>query len=114
MVRRFIGSLLSIAALVALFGMNTAAVRADPRDFTLVNASGSAIYYIYVSPTDTSDWEEDVLGSDVLMSGSSVNITFSRFTAGRCFYDIKVVTGDSREGYLWNVDLCSTTTVTFR
>jgi hypothetical protein len=52
----------------------------------------------------------------VLLSGDSVNIVFSRSSGQsiQCSYDIKVIGSDGREGYLWAVDLCSTSTVTFR
>jgi hypothetical protein len=33
---------------------------------------------LYVSPDDVDDWEEDVLGRDVLKHNASVDITFSR------------------------------------
>ncbi len=113
--RRFVGaSLLALFALFLSFAMITPGiVRADPRDFTLVNESSVTIVYAYVSSSDVSDWEEDVLGDDVLPPGQRVNITFSGFTPGNCSYDIKVVGRGGETGYLWAVDLCSTATVTF-
>jgi hypothetical protein len=88
-------------------------VRADPRDFTLVNDSTVTIREAYVSSSTLTSWEEDVLGSDVLPPGSRVNVTFSSFSSGDCSYDIKVVGMGNETGYLWAVDLCSTATVTF-
>jgi hypothetical protein len=89
---------------------------ADERDFTLVNASPFTITHVYVSASDRSSWEEDLLGNSVLPSGQSVNIRFSPYDvdAGKCFYDIRVLGPGGREGTLWNVNLCTTTTVTFR
>ena len=39
---------------------------------TVVNRCGYPIYYIFISTADTDDWEEDVLGENVLMPGQSV------------------------------------------
>jgi hypothetical protein len=47
-------------------------------DFTLLNRTGVTIMELYVSPDDVDDWEEDVLGRDVLKHNASVDITFSR------------------------------------
>ena len=113
--RKFLATpLLALAVLALSFVLvSPAIVRADPRDFTLVNESSVTIGYAYVSASNVSNWEEDVLGTDVLMPGSRVNITFSGFTPGSCSYDIKVVGMAGETGYLWAVDLCSTATVTF-
>ncbi len=42
---------------------------ADQRDFTLVNATGFTITHVYVSASDRSTWQEDLLGRDVLPAG---------------------------------------------
>jgi hypothetical protein len=103
---------------LAIFGLSLVAVepslvRADPRDFTLVNDSAVVIREAYVSSSATSSWEEDVLGNDVLRPGNRINVTFSGFTPGDCSYDIKVVGMGGETGFLWAVDLCSTAIVTF-
>lgn len=46
----------------------------DRLDFTLHNNTGYQIEEVYVSPTDTDDWEEDVLGEEVLENGAQVEI----------------------------------------
>ena len=103
-------------ALLAVLAVGTAspALAADPRDFTLINASSATIRELYVSPSRSSDWGDDVLGDDMLAPGRQVNITFARFRAGNCYYDIKVVTRNGSESQLSNVDLCNTRTVTYR
>jgi len=114
LIRPMLAAFLAVTVL-ALTAQQTNA--ADRRDFTLINNSwGVVIAYVYVGPSDDPDWGEDVLGDQVLAPGESVNIYFSRFdgNGGKCFYDIKVVGMDGEEGYLWSVNLCSTTTVTFR
>lgn len=86
---------------------------ADPRDFELKNLSGVDIAFVYVSPTATNDWGDDILGSDLLASGHSTSVTFRAFDGETCKYDVKVVGAGGEEGYLYKVDLCSVTSVSF-
>ena len=74
-------------------------VHVGPQDFTLVNKTGLTIMEVYVSPSEADDWEEDVMGKDVLDDGESVDITFDRKeTAAK--WDLKVVT-DKKQSYEW-------------
>ena len=50
---------------------------AGPQDFILTNSSASYICYVYISPADSDDWEEDILGSDCMAPGESYTIRFS-------------------------------------
>ena len=86
---------------------------ADPRDFTLRNRSAVDIAYVYVSPSASDDWGDDIMGTDILPSGESLDVSFDRFEGARCAYDIKVVGTSGEVGYLYKVDLCSVSTVTF-
>jgi hypothetical protein len=56
---------------------NTASTAAD-QDFTLANETGVVIDKVFISPHDSDDWEEDVLGTGTLASGASVDIKFHR------------------------------------
>lgn len=106
---------LAVLAFAAFAAANPGVASADPRDFTLVNEHPTVtITHVYVGPSSSDDWGEDILGRDVLLPGESVFIYFERFTPGDCFYDIKVVYADGDEGILWAVNLCETDTVTFR
>lgn len=82
------------------------------RDFTVYNRGRNAVYYIYVSPVTTNSWEEDVLGRDVLMPGSSVTVRMPDY-GSQCYFDIRIVdsTGYAQEFY--NVDLCTVSSVSF-
>jgi hypothetical protein len=48
------------------------------QDFTLVNQTGVEIHKVFISPHDSNDWEEDILGRDTLPEGQSVDIKFHR------------------------------------
>jgi hypothetical protein len=114
LVSRIAGAMVALAMVAGLVvGTTSTALAADVRDFTLVNSIGATIRYVYVSPSDVTDWGNDVLGADVLLPGRRMNITFSRVRPGTCYYDIKVVTNVRTEGVLKSVNLCEMSTVTF-
>ena len=69
--------------------------------------------HVYVSPSDTADWGDDIMGQDVLDSGANVNVTFRKFDGATCQYDVKVIGQQGQSGVLYKVDLCNTDTVTF-
>ncbi|MBR7620867.1 argininosuccinate lyase [Phenylobacterium sp. 20VBR1] len=93
-----------VLAAVAAFALGSPAVAGD-QDFTLVNATGYTLNQVFVSPTRAKDWEEDVLGRDVLADGDRTEITFSRDTDA-CLWDLKVVY-DNGESAEWDaLSLC--------
>jgi hypothetical protein len=49
---------------------------AGAQDFTLVNHSGFQITNVYVAPSQSDDWGDDVLGNQVLNDNYQVNIHF--------------------------------------
>jgi hypothetical protein len=57
---------------------NTTASSAADQDFTLVNDTGVTIDKLYISPHNSDDWEEDILGTDTLSSGETLDIKFHR------------------------------------
>jgi hypothetical protein len=108
--------LLILPLLLAVLTLPLATNRAfaDPRDFKLINNTYNTVFTAaYVSPSASNDWEDDILGQDVLAPGEFVNITFGRFNPNTCIYDIMVTGKDGSTGELDGINLCTTTTVTF-
>ena len=50
---------------------------AGDQDFTLVNKTGVTIKKLYVAPSKSNDWEENILAKDVLLDGETFDIAFS-------------------------------------
>ena len=59
----FLGAAITAVALPCLVLL---AFAQGKQNFTLVNQTGYDISEVYVSPANSSDWEEDVLGEDIL------------------------------------------------
>ncbi len=57
---------------------NSTADNGADQDFKLINETGVEIYAVYVAPSDSDDWEKDILEKDTLPSGESLEIEFDR------------------------------------
>lgn len=101
-----------VAATSSIVLLATPALAGD-QDFRVKNKTGYVISEVYVSSSNTEDWEEDVMEADVLGDGDHVDIEFERGTKG-CSFDLKVVYDDGTPA-IWNgLDLCTVSTVTLR
>lgn len=80
-------------------------------DFTLINQTGFAIAKVFVSPTSQKEWGDDVMGSDMLENGGSVDIKFSPKEDEKV-WDLKVIDKDGGEVYWTGIDLSKTEKVT--
>jgi hypothetical protein len=95
---------------VVLLVVLAQAVLADPRDFTFENDSLSYITQLYVSPSSSTNWGDDILGIDVLPPGQSIDVTFDTSVGRTCIYDILVVTEDGSRTRKNRENLCTTST----
>lgn len=86
------GALISLT-IIALFITATAFARPGKQDFILHNQTGVEINSLFVSPHDSKDWEEDILGQDTLPNGQSVKVTFED-REKKVHWDLKVTDKD--------------------
>lgn len=100
---------LGIASLVLM--AVSAPAFADDLQLTLSNQSSFVVVEFYASPSDVGDWEEDILGTDVLGSDESVRITIADGRT-QCNYDLRFVFDDGDVVERGGVDLCETETYT--
>ena len=73
-------------------------------DFELVNNTDYAFHEIYVSESDSEDWEEDILDEDVLESGQTLNISFDTDSRQR-YWDLRIVDEEDDETIFEHFDL---------
>ena len=88
------------------------AARAGTQDFTLINQTGVDVYSLYISESSSDDWEEDVLGEDMLLDGDRVDITFSGRSA--CLWDMLVTDEEGGELGFQGINLCEASVVVLR
>ncbi|MEF2552931.1 hypothetical protein VQ042_16440 [Aurantimonas sp. A2-1-M11] len=78
---------------------------AQNRDVTVTNATSTAMIEFYASNTGTNDWEEDILGEDVLEIGESVLVTVDDGT-GYCMFDFRATFSDGASATKTDVNVC--------
>jgi len=104
-----------VKALVAILALSTllssAAFAQGKQDFTVVNKTGVIISELYVSPHSTDDWEDDILGQDVLANNESVDITFSPREKAK-LWDLKIVDSKGNSIEWENLNLLEISKVT--
>jgi hypothetical protein len=105
-------TLASLAAVAAVMAFSPIRAAAGPQDFELVNNTGSEIKNVYISPTSSDDWGDDVLGEDTLAAGDSQEIKFPESRGDACHWDLKV-TYDNDTSHEWkDVNLCTISKLT--
>lgn len=94
----------ALAAMTTVIGVTAAS--AEDLVFMLDNQTSYTVSEFYASPTNVGNWEEDILGADVLDPASAVRITIADGRS-QCDYDLRIVfeDGDVVED---NADLCET------
>ena len=98
------------AASALLFAVASPAAASD-EVLHINNRTGYTISEIYISPTQTNSWEEDVMTDDTLEPNTTVNIDFSR-SEDTCKWDLKAVYDDETVAIWRNINLCEISTIT--
>lgn len=101
------------AALIGAATLLPALAEAADRRVEVVNASGREMREFYASNTKRSNWEEDILGQDVLPAGRSIVINIDDGT-GACRFDLLAVLDGGRRVEQRNVDVCEISRFTVR
>ena len=95
----------ALSLATALFASTIGSAVAMERKVQINNQTSYTIVEFYASNTGTSDWQEDILGSDVLPSGSSVSINIDD-GSGYCKYDFLAVFDDGDQLVSANNNVC--------
>jgi uncharacterized membrane protein len=74
-------------------------------DFTLTNSTDNVLMRLYISLPSTDEWEEDILGEDVLGAGESIEISIDDGLP-ECVYDIRADFEDGESVQVARVDFC--------
>ena len=82
------------------------------RRVVVVNNTSTAIQEFYASNTGQNDWQEDILGNDMLQPGQEVTINIDD-GSGYCKYDFRAVFEDGAEAIKAGVIVCEVGRFTF-
>lgn len=96
----------------ALAAASITSASAANRRVDIVNQTGMVITEFYASNTGTDNWEEDILGRDVIADGETFDINIDDGT-GRCRFDFKAVFDNGKSLVRNNINVCQISTFTY-
>lgn len=67
------------------------------------NQTGYDIYYLYISHEFSDEWEEDVLGDQILETGESIRVDINGYKTS--IFDIHAEDEDGDTYTVWEVDI---------
>lgn len=70
---------------------------------TFVNHTGDVIYSLQASPTDTDNWEEDLLEDDILEDGGVVHVDFY-YLSDKTVWDFAITDADDEMREYYDLD----------
>ncbi|MEQ9520636.1 MAG: hypothetical protein RLN89_14495 [Parvibaculum sp.] len=109
-------STMRLAAAATLVGImvliSAGSSLAEDRNVKIINETSVTMVEFFASNVGENDWQEDILGQDVLQSGSSVMVNIDDGT-GYCLFDFKAVFSDGDTVTDEKIDVCKVSTYRF-
>jgi hypothetical protein len=99
-IRRF-----AVALVASVLLAPAAMAQSEPIGFTLTNGTDNVLMRLYISLPSTDEWEEDILGDDVVGAGESLDISIDDGLP-ECVYDIRADFDDGESVQVARVDFC--------
>ena len=93
---------------VALGTMGFQSNDGEDRRVRIINVTGVTMTHFWASNSGEEDWQEDILGRDVLANGASVTINIDD-GSGACLYDFKARFADGDELEKYRINVCQIT-----
>lgn len=101
--------LLFVASALLVLGASFST--ASEQDFILINDTGVDIHALFVTPTKSDDWGDNILGKDMLADGGTATIHFAPQVES-CVWDFAVSDPDDTAVAWSGIDLCKAEKVT--
>jgi hypothetical protein len=83
---------------------------AEDLEFQLINSSSVNLAEMYVAPSESDEWGDDILGVEILAAGETGTVTIAD-GMDVCAYDMRFVTDNGTE-VTASADLCELGTFT--
>ena len=80
---------------------------------SIVNDTGYTVHYIFVSPAESDEWGDDVLGDRVLRSGETFTYRLTQPLSRVSVYDIRLIDEDGDDYVKWEEELSANARIVF-
>ncbi|WP_414472976.1 hypothetical protein [Microvirga sp. M2] len=102
----------TLAAAGFIAALASTAASAANRKVDIINETGLTMSEFYASSTGTEDWEEDILGADIMEPGDTFEIDIDD-GSGACHFDFKAVFTNGSSHVRRNVNVCKISSFTY-
>jgi hypothetical protein len=99
-------------AFILLLGAFAVSAQSRP-SINIVNNTGYTIYELYVSPSESDEWGEDILGETVLENGNSFTIQLPSPLNQVSVYDIGAEDEDGDAYIKWELTVTNNARIVF-
>ncbi|HEY9620291.1 MAG TPA: hypothetical protein V6C78_07975 [Crinalium sp.] len=103
----------SACVLPVLSGMAGSAL-ASKDNFVVRNNSNTPMTELYISESNRSTWDNNVLGADTLSRGGQTQVMFGDRNSSVCLYDIRAVFSNGQVVEDYQINVCRNSEYTFR
>lgn len=104
---KLVRAILRLALIALVMLLPTTSQSQDRRNFWLLNSTGKTISEFYVSPHESDNWGQDILGRAELPNGVGTLIVFTPNLQTSCVMDFKLVFNDgTRQIYDQGRNVC--------
>jgi len=87
-------------------GAGTVTRKGDRLKIVIDNNTSKSVESVYISPKESKEWSNDILGKDVLLNGENSTLTIPGNYGKGCSFDLKVVYPDGKTSTWTNLDFC--------
>jgi hypothetical protein len=83
-------------------------------EFDIINHTGVDLYGIYVGPSESDEWGDDILPNEIFSNDSQVTVEIPDDFGDTCSFDILVSINEDEESTITfsNADLCKIISIT--
>jgi hypothetical protein len=99
-------------AVLLLLGAFAVSAQSRP-SINIVNNTGYTIYTLFVSPSESDEWGEDVLGENVLENGKTFTVQLESSLSQVSVYDIGVEDEDGDTYVKWELTVTNNDRIVF-
>lgn len=106
-------TLVASAFVAPIVALTAETASADKSNFWVYNNSSITVNELYVSSSNRDSWDNDILGQNVLPTGSSIQVVFGDNSPSNCLYDIRAVFSNGQVLEDYQINVCNNTDYTF-
>ncbi|HWQ81605.1 MAG TPA: hypothetical protein VN514_04990 [Ignavibacteria bacterium] len=101
--------LFAVIAVISLFSTKNSSAQALTYD--VINNTGFTLVDIFVTPSETEHWGNDILPNSLFENGSTVTVTIPADYGQTCMFDMKITDTAGNFVVFSNIDACKLVTL---